>query len=105
MDAAEVAQRLAADPAGVFILDIREPHETRHGTVEGAVLIPMNDVPDRLAELPTDPLIAVVCAAGMRSFGVAHYLREQGYAEAWSVPEGVGGLAEAGLPWVQPAGG
>jgi rhodanese-related sulfurtransferase len=39
----------------------------------------MNSVPGRLAELPKEQPIVVLCAHGSRSFGVTHYLREQGY--------------------------
>ena len=100
---AEVVARRRADPAHpVTLLDIREPHELRQGLVDGALVVPMNDIPGLLHRLPTDHTLAVYCAAGMRSFGVAHYLREQGFADAWSVPEGAGGLAAAGLGWVHP---
>ena len=44
----------------------------------------------------------VVCAAGMRSFGVAHYLREQGISDAWSLAEGFGGMVSAGHAYHQP---
>ena len=93
---------MAEAPDQVTLLDIREPHELRQGLVEGALVVPMNDVPGLLHRLPSDRTLAIYCAAGMRSFGVAHYLREHGFDDAWSVPEGAGGLAAAGLEWVQP---
>ena len=73
-----------------LLLDIREPHELRGGYAEGSLIIPMNSLPERVHELPTDRPLIVVCAAGARSFSVAHYLREQGFAQAWSLEEGVG---------------
>jgi rhodanese-related sulfurtransferase len=73
-----------------LLLDIREPHELRGGYAEGSLIIPMNSLPERVHELPTDRPLIVVCAAGARSFSVAHYLREQGFPQAWSLEEGVG---------------
>lgn len=49
---------------------------------------PMNQVPERLADLPTDRAIAVLCAHGNRSYGVTHFLRERELA-AWNVKGGI----------------
>ena len=73
-----------------FFVDIRELHELRQGHVEGALLLPMNQVPERLADLPKGRPLVIYCAAGARSFGVAHYLREQGFTDAWSLVGGLG---------------
>jgi hypothetical protein len=62
----------------------------------------MNQIPHRLAAIPTDRPVVVICAAGVRSYGVAHYLREQGVPDAWSLSDGFGGLVEAGHPYHQP---
>lgn len=101
VEAAEV-RRWIADGREVLLLDIREPYELQGGYAEGALCIPMNSVPDRLAELPQGRVIAIYCAAGVRSYGVAHWLRERGY-EAWSLPGGFGSWVEAGGAWRRPA--
>lgn len=62
-----------------LLLDVREPYEWRQVRIPGAHHIPMNSVPQHLAELPIDRPIVVYCAHGSRSFGVAHYLREHGF--------------------------
>lgn len=87
---AEAAVARAAAGEDIVLLDIREPHELRGGYAVGSWLMPMNSVPERLHELPRDRPLLVICAAGARSFSVAHYLRQQGFAEAWSLQEGVG---------------
>ena len=90
----------------LVFLDIREPGEIRHGHIAGATLIPMNEVPDRLAELPQDRVLIVYCAAGARSFGVAHYLREQGFPEAWSLVGGIGAWTTVDrAAWLPPPAG
>ncbi len=102
LEASDVAARLAQDPGALLLIDIREPHELRQGHLRGAWLMPMNSIPDALALLPRDRTLALYCAAGVRSFGVAHYLREQGFDEAWSVPGGFGDLVHQDLPWTHP---
>ena len=62
-----------------LLLDVREPYEWNQVRMPGALHIPMNSVPSRLAELPQDKPIVVFCAHGSRSYGVAHYLLENGY--------------------------
>ncbi|MBE2237080.1 MAG: sulfurtransferase [Caldilineaceae bacterium] len=62
-----------------LLLDVREPYEWRQVRIPAARHLPMNSVPQRLAELPDDRPIVVFCAHGSRSFGVAYYLRTQGF--------------------------
>ena len=57
---AELRKLLSMTPLP-FVLDIREAKELAGGMVVGAVHIPMNDVPARLAELPADGPIIVYC--------------------------------------------
>lgn len=94
---AELAEWIASDRKTV-LLDIREPIETRSGFAQGALLIPMNSIPDRLDDLPDrDVCLLVYCAAGVRSFGVTHWLREQGWEDAWSVTGGFAAVVGAGV--------
>jgi rhodanese-related sulfurtransferase len=79
-----------AEPAPPLILDVREQYEWNQVHIPEALHIPMNEVPARLGDLPHDRRIAVLCAHGSRSYGVAHYLREQGF-DAWNV---VGGITQ-----------
>lgn len=86
-----------SDDEETVLLDIREPMETRSGTAKGALVIPMNSVPSRLEELPEkNTRLLVYCAAGVRSFGVTHWLREQGWEDSWSVVSGFAGVLAAG---------
>lgn len=78
LTADELHQMLAGDHPPL-LLDVREPYEWRQVHIPAALHIPMNDVPDRLTELPQTVSIVVFCAHGMRSYGVAGWLIEQGY--------------------------
>ncbi len=64
-------------PDGLAILDVREPVEWSHGHIEGALHIPMNEIPDRLGEVPEGQLL-VVCKVGARSARVTGWLLRQG---------------------------
>jgi rhodanese-related sulfurtransferase len=86
----------------LVLLDIREPGEVQHGHAEGALLIPMNQVPHRMQEIPKGRRIVVYCAAGARSFGVTGYLREHGYPDSWSLIGGFGAFVGEGGRHLRP---
>lgn len=71
------------------LLDIREPWEHDRARIDGDVLIPMNEVPQHLAEIPADVDLVVYCHHGVRSFQVVHYLRQHGFARARSLSGGI----------------
>jgi rhodanese-related sulfurtransferase len=79
------------------LVDIRESHELHNGVLTDAWNIPMNSIPDEMSFLPKTRPIVLVCAAGMRSYQVAHFLRENGVEEAWSLDGGVADWADKGF--------
>ena len=88
----ELATRLEA---GAVIVDVRQPDEYTGGHVPGAVLVPLNDVPDRLGELPTEGEVLVVCRTGGRSHVAAEYLIANG-VQAVNVAGGTLAWVESG---------
>ncbi|CAA9398129.1 MAG: Thioredoxin [uncultured Nocardioides sp.] len=82
---------------GGFVLDVREADEYAAGHVPGAVHVPMNEVPSRVAELPTDQQLLVICQVGGRSRQVVQFLQAQGL-DAANVSDGTGGWAARGWP-------
>ena len=60
-------------PEALAVLDVREPVEWAYGHIEGALHIPMSELPGRLDELP-DAQTLVVCKVGGRSARVAVWL-------------------------------
>jgi rhodanese-related sulfurtransferase len=97
---AEAYQRLQARPE-VVIVDVRQPVETRSGTVPGAVLIPLSEFGRRLAELPRDRPILTICRSGHRSPLAARQLKQAGY-DVTDVDGGMMAWERAGLPIVPP---
>jgi rhodanese-related sulfurtransferase len=61
------------------VIDVREADEWTAGRIDGALHIPMGQVPERLDEIPDDETVAVICRSGQRSGRVAAWLRHQGY--------------------------
>jgi rhodanese-related sulfurtransferase len=60
------------------LLDCREPWEYQTAHIDGAELIPMGEIPQRLNEIPRDQPIVVYCHAGVRSLNAASWLKRQG---------------------------
>lgn len=97
---AEAYQRLQARPE-VVIVDVRQPVETRSGTVPGAVLIPLTEFGRRLDELPRDRPLLTICRSGHRSPLAARQLKQAGY-DVTDVDGGMMAWERAGLPIVPP---
>jgi adenylyltransferase/sulfurtransferase len=72
-----------------FLLDVREPRELAISRIEGATLIPLGDLPRRLAELPADRDIVVICRTGARSARAVGFLRERGLHRARNLRGGM----------------
>jgi adenylyltransferase/sulfurtransferase len=86
-----VAELAAKHNAGedFVLLDVREPDELAIASIPWAVAIPMGDVPERVAELPKDKPIAVLCRSGARSGRITAFLNQNGYPNAVNVAGGI----------------
>jgi rhodanese-related sulfurtransferase len=51
----------------VPLLDVRMPDEYEEAHVPGAVLVPLPELPDRLADVPQGDVVYVICRSGARS--------------------------------------
>jgi NADPH-dependent 2,4-dienoyl-CoA reductase/sulfur reductase-like enzyme/rhodanese-related sulfurtransferase len=65
--------------APVFMLDVRDPSEYRQGHIEGAVNIPLDELRDRMGEVPKDQEVWVYCYVGQRSYYASRALSQYGY--------------------------
>ena len=90
----------AMDTVDVFILDVREPNEFAGERIQGAVNIPIRDLPKRVGELPKGKPIIVYCKVGHRGSMAMMFLRGQGY-NVQSISGGLDGWKNAGLPVVK----
>ena len=64
---------------GVFLLDVRTPEEWDQFHVPGTTLIPLEELPNRLNEVPRDRQIVVVCRSGNRSQAGRDILLQAGF--------------------------
>jgi rhodanese-related sulfurtransferase len=72
-----------------YVLDVREGWELAICQLPGATHISMRQIPARLAELPRDREIVVMCHHGVRSQHVAMYLEQQGFDRLLNLAGGI----------------
>ena len=97
------AVSVRAIPDGSLLLDVREPDEWRAGHAPQAVHAPVSAFFSHLDDLPTDRVVAVVCAVGTRSTQVAAWLNANGW-DAVNVDGGMVAWVAAGLPMESESG-
>jgi len=85
---ASEANRLRAEPGTLFV-DVREPWEHALCHIEGALHIPLGEIPQRLAEIERSAAIVVLCHHGVRSRQVMHYLARSGYSRVYNLAGGI----------------
>ena len=90
IDCQSVKAKLDAGDDFLFV-DCREQQEYDHVRIEGATLIPMSEIPNRLAELEShkDGDIVIHCHHGGRSLNVANWLKRNGFANPLSMAGGI----------------
>lgn len=91
----ETSARLKSEDVSLF-LDVRTQPEIDTAAIEGATVVPMSDVPEVLDRLEEhrDGKVVVFCHHGGRSMRVTQFLRQQGFADAWSMAGGIDAWAQ-----------
>lgn len=82
-------EMLEVDTNKVALIDVRTVEEYASGTIPGAINIPVDDLRDRLSELPTDRPIWLFCGVGLRGYLASNILKARGYKEVRNL---IGGL-------------
>jgi len=77
------------DRGEVTLLDVREPVELELAAVEGALHIPMREIPSRLAELDRNKPLVAMCHGGTRSRRVAEFLVANGFDQVFNLKGGI----------------
>ncbi len=77
-----------------LVLDVREPWEHEVCMIPDSRPLPMQQIPARVQELPTDTDIVVVCHHGMRSLQVAGFLKQSGLTRVYNLAGGIAAWAE-----------
>ena len=77
----------------VNVLDVREPHEYEVANI-GVKLIPLGELPQRLAELDQDEYFVVHCKTGGRSAKAVKLLQDAGFHNVYNVKGGINAWSE-----------
>ena len=93
---------LATDRSSVMLLDVRTAEEFSFGSLPGAVNIPLDDLRERMQELPKDKEIIVFCAVGLRGYLAQRILRGHGYMAVRNLIGGYKTFATANAPVGKP---
>lgn len=97
-------------PDDATIIDVREDDEWVAGHIEGALHVPLADIPASLDDLPLDDDMYIICRTGGRSRRAAAWLDENGFDAinvdggmgAWNLDRGLPIVSENGEePWVK----
>lgn len=83
-----------------ILIDVRTPGEFSDGYIEGAINIPLQELQQRLSEIPQDQDIVLYCRSGNRSAQAANILSSAGFSSIYDL----GGTIQwqgAGYPLVR----
>lgn len=73
---------------GAALVDVRSPAEHARSAIPGAINIPVDELRDRLAEIPPGPLV-VHCAVGLRGHVAVRILAQSGYDDVRNLDGGI----------------
>jgi sulfur-carrier protein adenylyltransferase/sulfurtransferase len=73
----------------VVLLDVREHDELALAAVDGALHIPMREIPARIADLDSGKPLVVMCHSGGRSRRVAEFLQQNGFSSVFNLKGGI----------------
>ncbi len=79
VDLAQWHEIATLDPASTVLLDVRTAAERDGGFIPGSIHIPLQELRDRIDELPRDRTIVVCCLSGQRSYFAARCLTLHGF--------------------------
>ena len=88
MSAHELKRRMDAGER-IELIDVREPFESEIARIDGAKLIPLGEIAERLNELQRGQPIVVHCHSGQRSAQAVRVLRQGGFAKVYNLEGGI----------------
>lgn len=92
-----------ADTTKVILVDVRTADEYALGTIGGAVNIPLDDLRERMGEIPTDVPVWLFCGVGLRGYLASNILKANGYRDVRNLIGGLKTYRAATAKLVAPA--
>ena len=96
-------RELQAEKDNVTLIDVRTAEEHSFGTIPGAVNIPVDELRNRLDEIPTDKPVVLFCAVGLRGYLALRILTGHGYSNVRNLTGGYKTFATATAPVPPPS--
>ena len=95
-----------ADTTRVTLVDVRTPVEFAAGSIPGAINIPLDDMRERLGEIPAGKPVWLFCGVGLRGYLASNILKGHGFSDVRNL---IGGLrtyraATATIPLPETSG-
>lgn len=74
--------------SGSMLIDVRTPEEFMYGSINGAINIPLDEMRNRISELPKDRALYLFCQVGLRGYIAQRILFAKGYSEVYNLSGG-----------------
>ena len=94
----EQAKSLIESQPSLIILDVRTKGVYDSSHIERAILIPVDELGNRLDELSKNDEILVYCLTGNRSLSAVNILQADGFSKIFHMKNGITGWTQAGYP-------
>ena len=85
----QLQEFLASTNEQPLLLDVRERWEFEYCNIEGSVLIPMGQLPDKLETLDPSRETIMICHHGIRSRQMGYYMEQAGFEHITNLDGGV----------------
>ena len=104
VDSDEANAMLNDEPGNTVVVDVRRDDEWVTGHISGAVHIPIDDLPDRIDEVPRDKKVLFICAMGVRSGLACEVAFSMGYdtLNLYNIDDGTPAWIAGGHPTTYP---
>ena len=83
---------------GLYLVDVRTPQEFASGHIEGARLLPLQNLATRLNEIPQNKTVVCICQSGRRSRAACEQLQAAGFDDILNLRGGMMAWQMSGLP-------
>jgi len=85
-------------PVPFIFIDVRTPEEYGEAHIDGAKLIPLQDLEQHLADVPKDKQVYLYCRSGKRSVVASTILAKAGFTNIENIEGGITAWKDAGYP-------